>query len=128
MDLSATSRVSNLLPDEIQVGNLFQDTNFSGSVGNSNTTDTYSFSIDSFEGVSITLSGLSSDADIRLIQDLNNNQIVDAGEVIDSSTFGGITSEVISLDVAGDYFLQVYQYSGETSYQLGFDHYQTSFA
>jgi hypothetical protein len=82
-----------------------------------------------FEGVNLSISGLSSDADIRLIQDTNNNRIVDAGEVIRTSSNGGSSIDQISaIEQSGNYFVQVYQFSGETNYQLTFDHYTTSFA
>src|SRR4028119_1017877 len=69
LDISATSNytASNLLPKEYNVGSLDYDQTYSyGWVGNSDTTDTYYFELGFYEGVNITLSGLSSDADIRL--------------------------------------------------------------
>ncbi len=129
LDLSYTSGPSNLIPEEFTVGNLSADTTRYGSIGNSNTADVYSFSLDFYEGVNINLFGLSSDVDIRLIQDYNNNQIVDSGEIIATSTNGGSLSESISgIDLSGDYFVQVYQHSGSSSYQLNFDYYTTTFA
>ena len=98
-------------------------------MGSDDTVDTYAFSLDFYEGTNISLSGLSSDADIRLIRDSNSNGIVDANEVIESSTGLGSRSESITgIDTSGDYFVQVYQYSGNTNYTLSFDHYTTSFA
>jgi hypothetical protein len=124
LDLSATatSQASNLLPKEIKVGNLSGDRTFSNQVGNTDTTDTYSFSLDFGEEVDINLSGLSNDADIRLIRDLNNNSLVDSGEVLGTSSNGGTSSDSLSASDAGNYFLQVYQYSGNTNYQLAFDY------
>ncbi|MDZ7955977.1 PPC domain-containing protein [Nostoc sp. DedQUE09] len=124
-----SSDLSNLLPKEVELGNLSADVNQFGSVGDFDTADVYQFSLGSFEGVNITLSGLTSDADIRLIQDVNNNRIVDANEVVASSTRGGTTSDVISnITSAGNYFLQVNQFSGNTSFNLAFDHFTTTFA
>ncbi|MBW4458496.1 MAG: PPC domain-containing protein [Nostoc indistinguendum CM1-VF10] len=124
-----SSDLSNLLPKEVELGNLSADVNQFGSVGDFDTADVYQFSLGSFEGVNITLSGLTSDADIRLIQDLNNNRIVDANEVVASSTRGGTTSDVISnITSSGNYFLQVNQFSGNTSFGLTFDHFTTTFA
>lgn len=48
-------------------------------------------------------------------------EIVDFGEVYAISNSGGTSSEDISLDRGGDYFVEVYQYSGDTSYTLQFD-------
>lgn len=130
LNLSATSgyTASNLLPTETNVGSLDSDLTYYGAVGDSNTSDTYYFNLDFYEGVNITLSGLSSDADIRLVQDFNNNAIVDDYEVQQSSTFGSTTSEFMSTDLSGNYFVQVYQYSGDTNYTLGFDHFTTTYA
>jgi hypothetical protein len=130
LDISATSNytASNLLPKEYNVGSLDYDQTYYGSVGNSDTTDTYYFELGLYEGVNITLSGLSSDADIRLIQDYDSDGVVDNYEVQQSSTYGGTTSDSISTDYSGNYFLQVYQYSGDTSYTLTFDQYSTTWA
>ncbi|MEH2352074.1 PPC domain-containing protein [Nostoc sp.] len=126
---NSTSDLSNLLPKEVELGNLSADVNQFGSVGDFDTADVYQFSLGSFEGVNITLSGLTSDADIRLIQDFNNNRIVDANEVVASSTRGGTASDVISnITSSGNYFLQVNQFSGNTSFNLTFDHFTTTFA
>ncbi|NEO61293.1 MAG: hypothetical protein F6J98_12955 [Moorea sp. SIO4G2] len=97
------------------------DRSRTGFVGNTDTTDTYEFSIGLFEVVNISLTGLSSDADLRVIQDSNNNGLVDSGEVIDTSTSSGSLSESININSAGDYFVQVYQFSGNTSYTLNLD-------
>ncbi|MEH2070125.1 MAG: PPC domain-containing protein [Nostoc sp.] len=119
---------SNLLPKEVVLGNLSGDVTRTGNVNNQNTADVYSFSLGSFEGVNIKLDGLSTDADIRLIRDFNNNRIVDAGEEILRSTNGGISSELISnFNESGDYFLQVTEFGGATNYNLTFDHFTTSF-
>ncbi len=150
LDLSATHQYRshpNLLPDEFEVGELSTPTSFTGRettsyygwVGNANTADTYVFSLRDIDGfdpqtfrfyrprVNISLTGLSSDADIRIIRDSNNNDIIDSGEVIvgGSSTNGGTSSELISgISIRGDELIvQVYQYSGDTNYQLNFESY-----
>ncbi|MEH1829322.1 MAG: pre-peptidase C-terminal domain-containing protein [Nostoc sp.] len=134
LDLSATTRAStadysNLLPKEFVVGNLTSDTTRYGYISDSNTADVYNFSLGLYKGVSISLTGLSSDADIRLIRDYNNNRVVDAGEEVARSTRGGSTSELIAnIDQSGDYFLQVNQYLGNTSYAVTFDQYNTPYA
>ncbi|BAY48624.1 peptidase domain-containing protein [Scytonema sp. HK-05] len=124
----STADPSNLLPIEENLGDLSADISRTGEVGNNDTSDTYAFSIGYFEGVNINLSGLSSDADIRLIADTNGNRIVDSGETLLSSTRGSTNSESISLDDAGNYLLQVYQFSGSTNYTLGFDHFSSGLA
>jgi len=131
LDVSSTPlySASNLLPNEVQVGNLSGDRTLHNTVGNTDTSDVYAFSLGFYEGVNISLTGLSADADIRLIRDTNNNRRVDAGEVLRTSARPGALSDVISnFDLSGNYYLQVYQYTGNTNYNLNFDHYTTAFA
>lgn len=119
--LLSASSPSNLLPKEVSVGNLSGTTrNFSDRVDNTDTADTYHFSLSRAGRFSASLSGLSADADVRLIRDTNGNGIVDAGEVIASSTRGGNNSELLnaSLSAGSNYFLEVYQFSGNTNYNL----------
>jgi hypothetical protein len=123
-----SGRASNLLAEEVRVGNLSGDRLLTGNINNSNTSDVYSFSLGFYEAANIRLTGLSADADIRLIRDANGNQQVDAGEVLQTSIRGGSLSEQISnIHQSGDYYLQVYQYSGNTNYNLTFDHYTTPY-
>ncbi|MDJ0532957.1 MAG: pre-peptidase C-terminal domain-containing protein [Xenococcaceae cyanobacterium MO_207.B15] len=131
LDLSATYtwQATNTVAVESDLGNFSGDVYRSGWVGNTDTTDTYEFDLGLFEGVNIRLYGLNNDADIRLIQDRNNNGIVESNEIIETSALGSNSSESISgIDLSGTYQLQVYQYSGDTSYQISFDHYTTDFA
>ena len=92
-----------------------------GYISNDNTSDTYAVSVVDGEVIDITLSGLSSNADLRAIQDSNDNNVVDPNEVYRTSTNLGASSENISLDQEGDYFVEVYQFSGSTDYTLQFD-------
>ncbi|MGA7936347.1 MAG: S8 family serine peptidase [Kovacikia sp.] len=126
LKLSATSNSptdppSNLLPTEFDLGTLGNATvNLQGSVGNINTADVYRFNLSTDSSLSLNLIGLSADADVRLIQDTNNNGIVDSGEEIARSQNRGTLSESIGLSSlpAGTYFAQVYQYSGNANYTL----------
>jgi len=94
------------------------------SVSSSDTIDYYRFTLGANNNFNLSLTGLSTtspnDADVRLIRDINNNGIVDSGEVIASSTRGVGLEESINLSSlsAGTYFAQVYQYSGSTNYTL----------
>ncbi|NMF63030.1 peptidase [Brasilonema octagenarum UFV-E1] len=130
---SYSTTPSNLLSKEFTAGDwtgIFQDQTFNGSLGDSNTSDLYYFhllriggSVGSDTISSITLSGLSNDADIRLIRDSNNNRIVDAGEEIDKSqNLGTANDTIFNINQGGSYYLQVYQYSGSTDYTLNFDY------
>lgn len=116
----------NLLAVETNVGTLSGTRVFSGAVnnsstiGSSNTADVYRFSLGATTGnFNLTLSGMSADADVRLIRDTNNNGIVDSGEVLGSSLAGNTGGERISQSLAaGNYFVQVYKYGGDTNYNL----------
>ena len=116
----STSDPSNILHTEQDFGYLSDDDSGTGFVGNTNTTDTYEFSV-GYGGVNISLTGLSSDADLRVIRDFNHNGLVDSNEVIATSTSGGIGNESINIYSPGDYFVQVYQYTGDTNYTLSFN-------
>jgi hypothetical protein len=122
----SNTRVSNLLPIEFRVGNLSASQNFVGNVGNSDTADVYAFSLDRFEGTSINLTPQGGNADIRLIQDVNGNGVVDPGDLLRSSTNPGTQTDSIRLDAAGNYLVQVYQASTDsTKYNLAFDYFTT---
>jgi hypothetical protein len=132
LDLSATQQYPspantappNLLPTEFDGGVLSSGNTYTNNdwVGNTDTSDVYRFSVANYGNVTVRLTGLSSDADIRLIDDLNNNHIVDPGEVDSAftSTHAGSSDETISWGrhSYNPFFIQVYQYSGDTSYQL----------
>jgi pimeloyl-ACP methyl ester carboxylesterase len=71
--------------------------------------------------VNLRLSGLSADADLQLIRDLNNNGRVDPGEVLGQSLNPGTSVDSVSriLD-SGDYFIRVLPgtSSAKTNYSL----------
>ena len=120
--LSTTSAysASNILPTETEVGSLSGSRTFYDSVSSTDTADVYHFSLSSSRNFHLSLTGLSADADVRLIQDRNSNLAVDPGDVIASSTYGSSTSESINdfLNAGDNYFVEVYQYSGNTNYTL----------
>lgn len=118
---SSQTRASNLLPAEFSFATLsnFPKTAFS-EVGNSDTADTYRFNVSGRQALSVSLTGLSSDADVRLIQDFDGDRVIDANEVLQLGTNGGTASEsFVRQDITGDNcYIQVYQFSGNTNYQL----------
>jgi hypothetical protein len=138
LDISATYTASNLLPvDEFVLVDYYVGGNFNQidqSVGDSDTSDVFYFQVPAIPSsgdypVEIRLDGLSSDADMRLIDD-DGDKIVSFGsyycddddEVIASSTNGSNDPEMIRAYLEpGDYYLQVYQFSGDTDYHLEFD-------
>jgi serine protease len=82
--------------------------------------DLYRFRLATDSDLQINLTGLSSDADLYLIQDTNNNGLIDTGETIGRSILFGNSPEQISLTNlrSGTYFIQVQQYTGQSLYTL----------
>jgi hypothetical protein len=111
---------SNLLPIETEVGTLRNTRDYQERVGDTDTSDIYYFRLQRTSDFSLLLDGLSDDADVRLIRDNNGNRVVDPGEEIARSAFGGNTPDRIGISnlAAGDYYVQVYQFNGNTDYHL----------
>ncbi|MBL1175027.1 CARDB domain-containing protein [Pantanalinema sp. GBBB05] len=86
-------------------------TTFSDWVGALDTNDYYRFTLSTLSNFNLTLNGLSSDADVALLNA--------SGVAIASSTAGSNAAELITQQlVAGTYYIRVYPYSGETTYNL----------
>jgi hypothetical protein len=124
-----TNHLGALQSLELDAGSLSGKKTFNNWVGSSDTSDVYEFNLDvaghysADPGTQLQLSvyGMSADADIRLVRDSNGNFTLDwSDEVITTSTNSGSLSEYINLsDVkSGNYFVEVYQYSGNTNYTL----------
>ena len=80
-------------------------------VGSADVNDYYRFVLAGTSNVSMVLSGLSADADLQLLNS--------SGAVITGSYNGGSTTDSISSSLsAGTYYARVYQYSGDTNYNL----------
>jgi hypothetical protein len=118
---ASTSPISNLLPAEVHTGRLMRSHNLNGRVSASDTTDVYAFSLNSAtDYLRLTVRGMSSDVDVRLIRDANHNRIVDAGDVVTSSTVRGLAvEEAFAAVQPGTYFAQVIRAGGDTQYTLG---------
>ncbi|MEG4056900.1 MULTISPECIES: pre-peptidase C-terminal domain-containing protein [unclassified Microcoleus] len=117
---NAISKPSNLVTAETEVGTLTASRTFNEAIVNSDTSDTYHFAVNSSRNFRFNLSGLSGDMDIRLINDRNNDSVVDSSEIITKSIATGNQSESITqfLTPGSTYYLQVYQHSGVSSYNL----------
>ncbi len=87
------------------------------SVNGGDTQDFYTFSIGARSAVNLTVTGLTNNADLQLIRDVNTNGIIDSGDTIATSEQAGITNEsLLSYLDAGKYFARIYQRSGDTNY------------
>ncbi|MGB7413883.1 MAG: calcium-binding protein, partial [Thermosynechococcaceae cyanobacterium] len=89
----------------LNIGNLSAPKTYQDFVGTVDRTDVYQFNLTQTSDVSLTLSGLTDNANIRLISDLNNNRIVDSGETLYSDgAYSGSNGQLSSTLGAGSYF------------------------
>ncbi len=81
-----------------------------------NTSDFYRFVIGQSGIFTAGLTGLTGDADVRLIQDTNGNGTIDNGEILAWQWERGTTNESIRRFLApGTYFVQVLSYHNQTA-------------
>lgn len=79
----------------------------------------YRFSLAGPTKITANLTGIRSDADLALIQDINGNGKVDAQDIIAISENENTQPETITKDLRpGNYFLLVNQFEGDTNYNL----------
>ncbi|MFN9624246.1 MAG: pre-peptidase C-terminal domain-containing protein, partial [Cyanobacteriota bacterium] len=101
----------NTLSTARNIGTLTSSQAFTDWVGSTDTNDYYRFSLGQASNFSLALTGLSADADVQLLNS--------AGGTLASSVRGGTSAESISSSLAaGNYFVRVYPYSGNTTYTL----------
>ncbi|MEB3827733.1 S8 family serine peptidase [Phormidium sp. CCY1219] len=112
----------NSLLQALDIGVLQDTRSFSDFVGNADSLDLYRFQVNTPSRLEIDLSGLSADADVFLVQDLNNDgQILHHSEIVGSSVEPGPSAETIRISTLTpntDYYVAVEQYEGDTSYTL----------
>jgi hypothetical protein len=88
-------------------------------VGDEDPQDFYQFTLPTASRVGLVLDNLTADADLQLIQDANNNGTVDTGEILGSSTAGGISQELLTRELPqGTYLMNVSQFRGNSNYNL----------
>jgi hypothetical protein len=116
---------SNLLPIERDLGQFRQATSGTRLLFKGNTTDTYRFSVGLGAGnFRLSLNGEpglgGGEANVRLIRDLNNNRVVDAGEEIARSATLGSSTELINrfLSPGDNYYIQVYEAGVSSLYSM----------
>ena len=95
--------------------------NLTDFVGLGDSSDFYRFDINTKSNFNLRLDGLRADADVKLIQDRNRNNVVDYGEVIDYSLNIGTIPDVINVSnlAPGTYYVQVSSFlNNSTNYNL----------
>lgn len=116
LNLSATAvvrpdRAGNSLTSARNIGTLGSSQSFQDFVGAIDTNDYYRFNLSQDSDFNLALTGLSSDADVQL---LNSR-----GELIQGSYGERNLSESIEQRLnAGQYYIRVYPFSGNTDYEL----------
>jgi len=112
LTLNATAiPLDNTLSTARNLGNLVGTRSFTDWVGSSDTTDYYRFNVGTTSNFRLNLTGLSADANVRLLNS--------AGSVLQGSYLTGNSSESISRQLGvGTYYAQVYRASGDTNYSL----------
>ncbi|MEB3180952.1 MAG: PPC domain-containing protein [Nostocaceae cyanobacterium] len=111
----------NTLGEALDIGILTGARIFRDFVGVTDRNDYYRFTLLSNRNFSLSLTGLTDDADVELIQDIDNDGRVDYNEVLRYSYNSGSNNESINtLLAAGTYYIRVYSdyYSDNTSYTL----------
>ena len=104
----------------LDIGSLIGQRAVSGFVGNTNKIDVYRLTLIAPGTLNVRLNGLSANADLRVVHDINNNLVVDRGEILGYSSNGGTNPEVVDLPwlaAGNNYYVQVYKYAN-TNYKL----------
>ena len=116
---TAAIAAGRTLTDAASLGIVSGPQTINGFVGSTAADNYYRLTLSTTSNLTVSLSNLTADADLQLIQDTNQNGIVDTGDVIGSSSNPGSQSESIAAGLAaGTYFINVHQYSGDTNYTL----------
>jgi hypothetical protein len=79
--LNSTIPGLNLEPNDtlnqsIDIGNLIGQRSFSNTIGGTDKNDFYRFNLESPSNINLSLSGLTANADVQVIRDVNHNGIV----------------------------------------------------
>jgi trimeric autotransporter adhesin len=116
LSLSAVSNgpadgAGNSLGAARNIGALSGSRAFQDYVGTIDTNDYYRFNLTQTSDFNLVLDGLSADADVELLNS--------SGQIIQGSygAFAGSESVARRLN-AGDYYIRIYPYSGNTNYNL----------
>jgi hypothetical protein len=102
-----------------ELGELAGDQSLTEFVGRYDTLDYFHFDMTQDSDFSLVLSGLSADADVRIIADRNNNKKIDRNEVVGVAAHAGAGDETLTGQLAaGSYYVEVKRRAGDTHYAL----------
>lgn len=101
------------------IGGLETPQTFSDFVTNGDPVDVYRFDLAADSTLNLNLDQLTADADVFVIRDINGDGLYNYTETLQTSTNSSITAESLSANlIAGSYYVAVFQYEGETPYNL----------
>ncbi|CAD5944791.1 calcium-binding protein [Planktothrix agardhii] len=117
-----TLRLVNETSETANIGVLGGTRTFNEFVGRNDPVDYYRFSLNSPRTFTLSLDGLSADADVTVYQDSNDNGVIDSNESgIASGSRSGTSSESITRNLGiGNYFVLIESgsESSNTNYNL----------
>ncbi|BAI92950.1 calcium-binding protein [Arthrospira platensis NCB002] len=119
--LGAPPQLMDDLSNAIALDTLLGSRTIVNSVTDDNPVNIYEFIIpNNGSEFSLFLHGLKADANVDLIQDINQNQAIQPDDIIASSNNPALATESIDIDLlpTGTYFVRVSQFQGETIYAL----------
>jgi hypothetical protein len=109
----------NNLPTARFIGGLETPQTFSDFVSNGDPIDFYRFDLAADSNLNLNLDQLTADADVAVIRDINGDGLYNYTEILQTSTNSGIAPETLSANlIAGSYYVAVFQYEGDTPYNL----------
>lgn len=125
--LRPIDRAGETIPTAFEFGTLVGEVEASDFVGEIDKVDLYAFTMVGQSGVTVSLGGMSADADLYLLRDADNDGELSEDEVLARSTVGGSGAERIDLNglAPGAYFVRIGQYDGSTPYDLSLTPHRT---
>jgi Bacterial pre-peptidase C-terminal domain len=99
----------NSISQALDIGSLIGTRTFNQFVGTTDPNDFYRFTLTRDSRINLTLSGLTQDLDVEIIQDFDNDGIIDFDEeLFNSRRVGTATDSITGELVRGNYFIRVF--------------------
>lgn len=119
VNVTPTDTAGNTLSTARELAELIGTTSITEFVNREDSLDYYHFTLTQDSDFSLVLSDLTSNADVRVIADRNNNKKIDKAEVLGTSANSGTSNEVLTGKLtSGSYYVEVKRRTGDTYYSL----------